>query len=130
MPSISYHSKPPLLQTYTLPSGPTAAPLGPPPVVATRSTVPSGLTVASVPLLISTTSTRPSFSQIGPSGNCRPSPISFISFPIRAPFCAVAARPYRPESTAGARVRKPGTHDDRHRRPAPRPRRHHHDQPP
>src|SRR4051812_46096209 len=86
MPSISYHSKPPLLQTYTLPSGPTAAPLGPPPVVATRSTVPSGLTVASVPLLISTTSTRPSFSQIGPSGNCRPSPISFISFPIRAPL--------------------------------------------
>ena len=41
MPLNSDHSKPPLLQTYTFPSGPIAAPLGPPPVVATRVTSPS-----------------------------------------------------------------------------------------
>ena len=40
-PITSCQSKqPPLLQTYTAPSGPTAAPLGPPPLSATTSLSP------------------------------------------------------------------------------------------
>ena len=76
---MSCHSKPPLLHTYSFPSGPMAAPFGPPPVVATRTTVPSGDTAAIVPLLISTTSTTPSLSATGPSGNCRPLATNVIS---------------------------------------------------
>src|SRR4249920_291388 len=73
MPLNSDHSNPPLLQTYTFPSGPTAAPFGPPPVVATRVTSPPGLTRANVPLWISTTTTAPSSMAIGPSGKRSPS---------------------------------------------------------
>ena len=72
MPSTSAHSKPPLLQMYTLPSGPTAAPLGPPPVSAMRVMVPSGATRVRWPLWISTSTTLPSFMAIGPSGNLSP----------------------------------------------------------
>src|SRR5947208_14525676 len=66
---------PPLLHTYTAPSGPMAAPLGPPPRSATTSTAPPAETRLSVPRLISTRSTSPLASAIGPSGNCRP-PVS------------------------------------------------------
>src|SRR5262245_41921410 len=54
------------------PSGPTAAPFGPPPHSATTSTRPSVRTRDSVPRRISTSSTLPSEHQIGPSGNWRP----------------------------------------------------------
>src|SRR4051794_15320614 len=56
IPMISCQSKhPPLLHTYIAPSGPTAAPLGPPPHSATTSTDPDvGSTRLSVPRAIST----------------------------------------------------------------------------
>jgi hypothetical protein len=63
---------PPLLQTYAAPSGPMAAPFGPPPSSAIRSTLPSGDTFASVPAAISVTRTDPSAMAIGPSGNSSP----------------------------------------------------------
>src|SRR5215211_4810045 len=69
-------NEPPLLATYSLPSGPTAAPLGPPPVRATTSTEPSGPTRVTVPRLISTTTTLPSLMATGPSGNWSPEAIS------------------------------------------------------
>src|SRR5437016_1787756 len=74
----SCHSKhPPLLQMYTAPSGPMAAPFGPPPHSAMTSTAPfSTSTRLSVPRLISTRTTLPSSIAIGPSGNCNPLTIS------------------------------------------------------
>src|SRR5262245_48535827 len=56
-----------------------AAPFGPPPVRATMLVRPSGATRVSVPRRISTTSTLPSGSATGPSGNWRPVAISRIS---------------------------------------------------
>src|SRR5438874_7949087 len=70
---------------YTLPSGPIAAPFGPPPVSAITSILPFGVTRDSVPRLISTRITLPSGIAIGPSGNCRPEVISRISDMV-APF--------------------------------------------
>src|SRR5437763_6797166 len=78
----SVQRKPPLLHTYTAPSGPIAAPLGPPPRSATIVAMPSGATRVSVPRRISTTSTDPSASATGPSGNWSPSAISRSS-PLR-----------------------------------------------
>ena len=70
---MSTHRKqPPLLVIHTHPSGPMAAPLGPPPQSATTSTAPSAPTLLSVPRAISTTSTLPSSSGTGPSGKRRP----------------------------------------------------------
>src|SRR3954449_8980463 len=64
--------KPPLLQTYILPSGPSAAPLGPPGICATTSLRPSGQTRVSRRPRISTSTTDPSGIATGPSGNSRP----------------------------------------------------------
>src|SRR5882757_11509504 len=63
--------KPPLLQTYILPSGPSAAPLGPPGISATTSLRPSGQTRVSLFPRISTSTTEPSGITTGPSGNSR-----------------------------------------------------------
>ena len=73
MPITSCQLKhPPLLQTYALPSGPMAAPLGPPPQSATTSTFPSGVTRVNVPRAISTSRTLPSGMAMGPSGKRSP----------------------------------------------------------
>src|SRR6266581_9010123 len=69
---VGIQLKPPLLQTYILPSGPSAAPLGPPGISATTSLRPSGQTRVSRRPRISTSTTDPSGSTTGPSGNSRP----------------------------------------------------------
>src|SRR5215469_3355982 len=72
--SPSRHSHaPPLLQTYTAPSGPMAAPLGPPPSSAIVARLPSRVTRVSVPRRISTSTIDPSAIAMGPSGNHNPS---------------------------------------------------------
>src|SRR5215475_7984622 len=63
--------KPPLLQMYILPSGPSAAPFGPPGILATISFRPSGYTRVSRAPRISTSTTEPSGITTGPSGNSR-----------------------------------------------------------
>src|SRR3954453_23150484 len=89
IPMTSVHSKPPLLQTYILPSGPMAAPFGPPPTWAITSFFPSGHTLVRLPVLISTSTTLPSAMATGPSGKPRPSVIT-LAFCIstRSPFVA------------------------------------------
>ena len=69
---VGIQEKPPLLQTYILPSGPSAAPLGPPGICATTSLRPSGQTRVSRCPRISTSTTEPSGITTGPSGNSRP----------------------------------------------------------
>src|SRR5580692_2580465 len=69
---VGIQEKPPLLQTYILPSGPIAAPLGPPGICATTSLRPSGQTRVSRFPRISTSTTEPSGIATGPSGNSRP----------------------------------------------------------
>ena len=69
---VGIQLKPPLLQTYILPSGPSAAPLGPPGISATVSLRPSGQTRVSRRPRISTSTTEPSGMTTGPSGNSRP----------------------------------------------------------
>src|SRR6476659_9283521 len=81
---VGIQLKPPLLQTYILPSGPSAAPLGPPGICATTSLRPSGQTRVSRRPRISTSTTEPSGITTGPSGNSRPvatTRISGIAFP-------------------------------------------------
>ena len=56
---------------YILPSGPSAAPLGPPGISATTSLRPSGQTRVSRRPRISTSTTEPSGITTGPSGNSR-----------------------------------------------------------
>src|SRR3954454_24303915 len=68
---VGIQPKPPLLQTYILPSGPIAAPLGPPGILATTSLRPSGQTRVRRWPRISTSTTDPSGSTTGPSGNSR-----------------------------------------------------------
>src|SRR6185312_973339 len=68
---VGIQVKPPLLQTYTLPSGPIAAPFGPPGICAMISLRPSGQTRVSLWPRISTSRTLPSGIATGPSGNCR-----------------------------------------------------------
>src|ERR1700743_101942 len=63
---------PPLFQMYILPSGPSAAPLGPPGISATTSLRPSGQTRVNRRPRISTSTTDPSGITTGPSGNSRP----------------------------------------------------------
>src|ERR1700744_6375111 len=70
--------KPPLLQMYILPSGPSAAPLGPPGISATTSLRPSGQTRVNRRPRISTSTTDPSGIATGPSGNSRPVAITRI----------------------------------------------------
>src|ERR1700694_362918 len=53
-----------------------AAPLGPPPSLATTCCLPSGMTRVSVSRAISTRITEPSGMATGPSGNFRPEVIS------------------------------------------------------
>src|SRR5665213_4517906 len=72
MPGEGTQLKPPLLQTYILPSGPSAAPLGPPGISATVSLRPSGHTRVSRRPRISTSTTEPSGMTTGPSGNSSP----------------------------------------------------------
>src|SRR6202158_3449488 len=72
VPREATQPKPPLLQTYILPSGPSAAPLGPPGICATTSLRPSGHTRVSRRPRISTSTTDPSGITTGPSGNSRP----------------------------------------------------------
>src|SRR5260221_3791344 len=71
VPRDGTQPKPPLLQTYILPSGPSAAPLGPPGISATTCLRPSGHTRVSRRPRISTSTTDPSGSTTGPSGNSR-----------------------------------------------------------
>src|SRR5450432_2042712 len=68
---VGIQLKPPLLQTYILPSGPSAAPLGPPGISATTSLRPSGNTRVRRRPRISTSTTEPSGITTGPSGNSR-----------------------------------------------------------
>src|SRR5262245_3166910 len=68
---VGIQEKPPLLQTYILPSGPSAAPFGPPGIFATTSLRPSGQTRVSRCPRISTSTTEPSGITTGPSGNSR-----------------------------------------------------------
>src|SRR6267143_3173986 len=68
---VGIQLKPPLLQMYILPSGPSAAPLGPPGISATTSLRPSGQTRVSRRPRISTSTTDPSGITTGPSGNSR-----------------------------------------------------------
>src|SRR6476661_607153 len=68
---VGIQVKPPLLQTYILPSGPSAAPLGPPGICATTSLRPSGQTRVRRRPRISTSTTDPSGITTGPSGNSR-----------------------------------------------------------
>src|SRR6185437_2573268 len=72
VPREGIQLKPPLLQTYILPSGPSAAPLGPPGISATVSLRPSGKTRVSRRPRISTSTTEPSGITTGPSGNSSP----------------------------------------------------------
>src|ERR1700688_2758428 len=72
VPREATQPKPPLLQTYIMPSGPSAAPLGPPGICATTSLRPSGHTRVSRWPRISTSTTEPSGITTGPSGNSRP----------------------------------------------------------
>ena len=58
------------------PSGPMAAPFGPPPVLTRISLDPSGFTRVWVWRLISVRITEPSFMAMGPSGNWKSSAIS------------------------------------------------------
>src|SRR5260221_1428545 len=69
---VGIQLKPPLLQTYILPSGPSAAPLGPPGIGATTSLRPSGQTRVKRRPRISTSTTEPSGITTGPSGNSSP----------------------------------------------------------
>src|SRR5215207_8574908 len=68
---VGIQVNPPLLQMYILPSGPSAAPLGPPGICATTSLRPSGQTRVSRLPRISTSTTEPSGITTGPSGNSR-----------------------------------------------------------
>src|SRR5262249_21551512 len=68
---VGIQENPPLLQTYILPSGPSAAPLGPPGIFATTSLRPSGYTRVKRWPRISTSTTDPSGIATGPSGNSR-----------------------------------------------------------
>src|ERR1700737_4435488 len=68
---VGIQVKPPLLQTYILPSGPSAAPFGPPGICATTSLRPSGQTRVRRRPRISTSTTDPSGITTGPSGNSR-----------------------------------------------------------
>src|SRR6201999_4358222 len=68
---VGIQEKPPLLQMYILPSGPIAAPFGPPGICATTSLRPSGHTRVSRRPRISTSTTEPSGITTGPSGNSR-----------------------------------------------------------
>src|SRR5262245_42328867 len=77
-PMRSRNSQPPLLQTYSAPSGPIAAPFGLPPGDATVSLLPSGRTRVMHPPPSSTTRTEPSSSATGPSGNFSPDATSVI----------------------------------------------------
>src|SRR5581483_3623348 len=121
-PMTSMNSKqPPLLHTSTAPSGPTAAPFGPPPHSATTSMVPlSTSTRLNVPRAISTSTTLPSSIAIGPSGNRNPLTISLNSampgclvvfLAPRTRFCVRGAR----KSPSGLRedlVQLFGGHED------------------
>src|SRR5215208_2094410 len=69
---VGIQLNPPLLQTYILPSGPSAAPLGPPGICATTYLRPSGHTRVNRRPRISTSTTDPSGNTTGPSGNSRP----------------------------------------------------------
>src|SRR5262249_51533077 len=69
---VGIQEKPPLLQTYILPSGPSAAPFGPPGICATTSLRPSGWTRVSLCPRISTSITEPPGITPGPWGNSRP----------------------------------------------------------
>ena len=71
--------QPPLLHTYIAPSGPSAAPLGPPGISAMVSLLPSGLTRVNRGASISTSTTLPSGMATGPSGNSSPDAISVHS---------------------------------------------------
>src|SRR5439155_25393190 len=78
-PPTPPHGNPPLLHTYAAPSGPMAAPFGPPPSSATTATSPAGETRDSVPRRISTSRTESSGIQTGPSGNSSPAASSRTS---------------------------------------------------
>src|SRR4029079_15209997 len=94
-PSSSGVKHPPLLHRYTAPSGPIAAPLGPPAISAIVSFEPSGCTRVSRLPNISTRMTEPSGMATGPSGKRRPVVISLMSG--TGGLCQVPHRPQRAE---------------------------------
>ena len=78
-PPRSCEPYPPLLHTYTAPSGPIASPFGLPPFSDTTSFLPSDCTRTTVPPSSSVHSTLPSGNHTGPSGKRKPLVISVIS---------------------------------------------------
>src|SRR6516165_9396401 len=84
---VGIQEKPPLLQTYILPSGPIAAPLGPPSIFATTSLRPSGHTRVRRAPRISTSTTEPSGIATGPSGNSRSVARTRILDILKPPGC-------------------------------------------
>src|SRR6266540_1836576 len=110
-PPTSCEPYPPLLHTYTAPSGPIASPFGLPPFSETTSFLPSGCTRTTVPPSSSTHSRLPSGIHTGPSGNRRPVATSVISGSMLSPLAAtspVAAErsmPLTARSRAGCMAR-------------------------
>src|SRR3989442_664542 len=84
-PPRSGEPYPPLLHTYTAPSGPIARPFGLPPVSDTTAFLPSDCTRTTVPPSSSTHSTLPSGIHTGPSGKRNPLVISVISTSMSVP---------------------------------------------
>src|SRR2546428_12677690 len=78
-PPRSCEPYPPLLHTYTAPSGPIARPFGLPPFSDTTAFLPSDCPRTTVPPSSSTHSTLPSGIHTGPSGKRNPLVISVIS---------------------------------------------------
>ena len=94
-PLRSCEPYPPLLHTYTAPSGPIASPFGLPPFSDTTAFLPSDCTRTTVPPRSSTHSTLPSGIHTGPSGKRNPLVISVISTSMSVP-------PGSPSAVAGS----------------------------
>src|SRR5215217_3150943 len=93
-PPRSCEPYPPLLQTYTAPSGPIASPFGLPPFSDSTAFFPSGCTRTTVPPRSSTHSRVPSGIHTGPSGKRNPLVISVISMgPERSTSLTGRSRP-------------------------------------
>src|SRR5436309_11114069 len=78
-PATACEPYPPLLHTYTAPSGPIASAFGLPPFADTTAVLPSDCTRTTVPPRSSTHSTLPSGIHTGPSGKRNPLAISVMS---------------------------------------------------
>src|ERR1700743_1020178 len=90
---VGIQLKPPLLQMYILPSGPRAAPLGPPGISATTSLRPAGQTPGNRRPRVSTSTNDPTGIATGPSGNSTPVASTRIFDINSSRFLLVAGRP-------------------------------------